>query len=69
MRKEPSLKYFIHSRLYFRFILLKKIDELEGLILPIQSQDDELLDAMSIIHIQNLILVGICFLILYLILI
>ena len=55
MQMKQNLKYFIHSRSYFRFILLKKLDEDQGIILPIQSQDGELLNAMSIVHIQNLI--------------
>ena len=55
MQNKPELKYFYHSRLYFRFILLKKIDEQEGIILPVQSQDSELLLAMSITYIQNIV--------------
>jgi len=55
MQKKPELRYFNHSRSYFRFLLLKKINEKAGLILPVYSQDPELLEAISIVHIQNLI--------------
>jgi len=55
MQKIPELNYFNHSQSYFRFILLKKIDEQEGLLLPVQSQDSELLKAISNVQIKKII--------------
>lgn len=55
MNQDSELNFFKHSHHYYRFIFLKKIDELGHLNLPIHSNDTEFLRAVSKIHIQNLI--------------
>jgi len=50
-----DLIYFTHTNQFYRFIILKKIDE-NGLVnIPIESEDDELLEAISKVHINNLL--------------
>jgi len=53
-----KLKYFKHSHNYYRFILLKEIKERGSILLPIQSQNKEFLDAVSNVHIQTFISEG-----------
>ena len=55
MNKKYELRYFNCSRSYYHFILLRKLDNLGGIQIPIQSEDSKLLNAVSVIHIQNLI--------------
>jgi FlaA1/EpsC-like NDP-sugar epimerase len=50
-----DLIYFTHTNQFYRFIILKKIDENELLSIPIESDDDELLEAISKVHINNLL--------------
>mgnify|MGYP005635355855 FL=1 len=50
-----NLIYFTHTNQYYRFIILKKIDENGLLSIPIESDDDELLEAISKVHINNLL--------------
>ena len=50
-----ELIYFTHTNQFYRFIILKKIDENELLSMPIESEDDELLEAISKVHINNLL--------------
>ena len=50
-----DLIYFTHTNQFYRFIILKKIDENELLSMPIESEDDELLEAISKVHINNLL--------------
>ena len=50
-----NLIYFTHTNQYYRFIILKKIDENELLSIPIESDDEELLEAISKVHINNLL--------------
>jgi len=52
---KDDLIYFTHTNQYHRFIILKKIDENELLSIPIESDDDELLEAISKVHINNLL--------------
>ena len=50
-----NLIYFTHTNQFYRFIILKKIDENELLSIPIESDDEELLEAISKVHINNLL--------------
>ena len=50
-----DLIYFTHTNQFYRFIILKKIDENGLLSIPIESDDDELLEAISKVHINNLL--------------
>lgn len=50
-----DLIYFTHTNQFYRFIILKKIDENELLSIPIESDDEELLEAISKVHINNLL--------------
>jgi FlaA1/EpsC-like NDP-sugar epimerase len=52
---KDDLIYFTHTNQYHRFIILKKIDENELLSIPIESDDEELLEAISKVHINNLL--------------
>ena len=52
---KDELIYFTHTNQFYRFIILKKIDENELLSIPIESDDDELLEAISKVHINNLL--------------
>ena len=52
---KDDLIYFTHTNQYYRFIILKKIDENGLLSIPIESDDDELLEAISKVHINNLL--------------
>ena len=52
---KDDLIYFTHTNQFHRFIILKKIDENELLSIPIESDDDELLEAISKVHINNLL--------------
>ena len=54
MNKDDQV-YFTHTNQFYRFIILKKIDENELLSIPIESDDDELLEAISKVHINNLL--------------
>ena len=55
MNNLNKLNFFKHSIMYFKFLLLKKISEKKEIIVPIQTQDKELLNALSSFHIQTLI--------------
>ena len=50
-----DLIYFTHTNQFYRFIILKKIDENGLLSIPIESDDDDLLEAISKVHINNLL--------------
>jgi len=50
-----SPKYFTHTQDYYRFIILKKIQELGFIELPINTKDQVLMDAFSKVHLNNLI--------------
>ena len=52
---KDDLIYFTHTNQFHRFIILKKIDENELLSIPIESDDEELLEAISKVHINNLL--------------
>ena len=52
---KDDLIYFTHTNQFYRFIILKKIDENQLLSIPIESDDDELLEAISKVHINNLL--------------
>ena len=52
---KDELIYFTHTNQFHRFIILKKIDEIGLLSIPIESDDDELLEAISKVHINNLL--------------
>ena len=52
---KDDLIYFTHTNQFYRFIILKKIDENGLLNIPIESDDDELLEAISKVHINNLL--------------
>jgi len=48
-------EYFSHNQEYYRFIILKKIDEKKSIELPIEVEDIELIKAISKVHINNLL--------------
>ena len=48
-------EYFSHTQQYYRFIVLKKIDELGSVHVPIELDDQEFIDAISNVHINNLL--------------
>ena len=52
---KDDLIYFTHTKQFYQFIILKKIDERGLLSIPIESDDDELLEAISKVHINNLL--------------
>ena len=52
---KDDLTYFTHTNQFYRFIILKKIDENGLLSIPIESDDEELLEAISKVHINNLL--------------
>tara|TARA_B100000029_G_scaffold470842_1_gene509979 strand:- start:210 stop:812 length:603 start_codon:yes stop_codon:yes gene_type:complete len=53
--KNDMSEYFNHNQQYYRFIILKKINEKMSIKLPIEIEDPELIEAMSKVHINNLI--------------
>ena len=50
-----ELIYFTHTQEFYRFIILKKIDEDKSVSLPIESNDNVFLEAISKVHIKNLL--------------
>lgn len=48
-------EYFTHNQEYYRFIILKKIDKKKSIKLPIEIDDPELIEAMSKVHVNNLL--------------
>ena len=52
---KDELIYFTHTQQFYRFIILKKIDEKNSVSIPIESEDNELLEAISKVHINNLL--------------
>lgn len=53
-----TLKYFKHTQQYYRFVVLKKIAALGKVSLPVESDDLELLQAISKVQPQHLIQEG-----------
>ena len=45
--KNDMSEYFNHNQQYYRFIILKKINEKMSIKLPIEIEDPELIEAMS----------------------
>tara|TARA_B100001758_G_C18322476_1_gene563985 strand:+ start:353 stop:955 length:603 start_codon:yes stop_codon:yes gene_type:complete len=54
MKKNTAL-YFAHTQEYYRFIILKKINENDKIKIPLDLDDSELLEATSKVHLNNLI--------------
>ena len=52
---KSTSKYFSHTSEFYRFLILKKINEMGSLDLPIISNDSTLMDALTKIHLNNLI--------------
>ena len=52
---KDELIYFTHTQQFYRFIILKKIDENKSINIPIELEDDEFLEAISKVHINNLL--------------
>ena len=52
---KDELIYFTHTQQFYRFIILKKIDEYKSISIPIEIEDTELLEAISKVHINNLL--------------
>ena len=50
-----ELIYFTHTQQFYRFIILKKIDENKSINIPIELEDNEFLEATSKVHINNLL--------------
>ena len=48
-------EYFNYTQQYYRFVVLKKIDELGSVYVPIELDDHEFIDAISKVHINNLL--------------
>ncbi len=55
---KDELIYFTHTQQFYRFIILKKIDENKLISIPIELEDKEFLEAISKVHINNLLLEG-----------
>jgi len=55
---KDELIYFTHTQQFYRFIILKKIDENKSINIPIELEDDEFLEATSKVHINNLLQEG-----------
>ena len=53
--KKNELLYFNHTQQYYRFVILKKIDENVSVKIPIDLEDDEFIEAISKVHINNLL--------------
>ena len=53
--KKDELIYFTHTQQFYRFIILKKIDENKSISIPIELEDNEFLEAISKVHINNLL--------------
>lgn len=53
-----TLKYFKHTQQYYRFVVLKKIAALGKISVPVESDDLELLHAISKVQPQHLIQEG-----------
>ena len=51
---DNSPEYFNHTQKYYRFVILKKINEYGNIEIPIDIDDSELIEATSKIHIHNL---------------
>jgi hypothetical protein len=54
MNKE-NLIYFTHTKHFYQFIILKRIDEDKSISIPIELEDNEFLEAISKVHINNLL--------------
>tara|TARA_Y100000746_G_scaffold106260_1_gene90758 strand:+ start:555 stop:1157 length:603 start_codon:yes stop_codon:yes gene_type:complete len=52
---KDELIYFTHTQQFYRFIILKKIDENKSINIPIELEDNEFLEATSKVHINNLL--------------
>ena len=52
---KDELIYFTHTQQFYRFIILKKIDEKSSVSIPIELEDNEFLEAISKVHINNLL--------------
>lgn len=52
---KDELIYFTHTQQFYRFIILKKIDEKKSINIPIELEDNEFLEATSKVHINNLL--------------
>ena len=52
---KDDLIYFTHTQQFYRFIILKKIDENKSISIPIELEDNEFLEAISKVHINNLL--------------
>ena len=54
MNKE-NLIYFTHTKQFYQFVILKRIDEDKSISIPIELEDNEFLEAISKVHINNLL--------------
>ena len=52
---KDDLIYFTHTQQFYRFIILKRIDENKSIRIPIELEDNEFLEAISKVHINNLL--------------
>ena len=52
---KDELIYFTHTQQFYRFIILKKIDENKSISIPIELDDNVFLEAFSKVHINNLL--------------
>ena len=48
-------EYFSHTQQYYRFVVLKKIEEFGKVQVPIELDDHEFIEAISNVHINNLL--------------
>ena len=53
--KNRNSKYFSHTQQYYRFVILKTINESGPIEMPIDIDDPALIDAISNAHIHNLL--------------
>ena len=50
-----KLSYFTYTKKYYQFIILKKIDENGFVKIPLENEDSELIEAISQVHLNNLL--------------
>lgn len=53
--KNKHVNYFNHTKQFYQFVILKKINEYGSLNMPLDVDDPELIEAISNVHIKNLI--------------
>lgn len=53
--KNNRFSYITYTKKYYQFIILKKIDENGFIKIPLENEDNELIEAISQVHLNNLL--------------